>query len=279
MTDTLRTDWTGVVEPAGRGSRPALAELYRRYKPALHAYVVRARGRIKKEPEDLLHDFYLEKLPAVLADADRARGKFRNYLLKSMKYFLLEQLRHQRAQKRDEGTTEPMLEEPADHSDPEQEFQRAWVRVIRDRAMRRLAEQVERESANRQREHARRREEHAAGAQLAHSGEVSDTLILVLVQDDLLHGERGAYGTYGTTAERLGMSLEAFKKRVQRLRRRYHDLVRAEIADTVLPESELEVGIEASDADAGSERARQAQIEDELRILITGPDAMPGSAQ
>ena len=96
MTETrnalfLTTRWTMVSE-AGAGDSPdsaeALAQLCQAYWFPLYAYVRRA-GESKEDAEDITQGFFSHLLDALnLADLDREKGKFRSFLLASLKHYL-----------------------------------------------------------------------------------------------------------------------------------------------------------------------------------------------
>jgi DNA-directed RNA polymerase specialized sigma24 family protein len=99
------TNWT-LVDRAGRGEdssqRQALNELVRRYVPALHSHLVLQKRIPPEKAEDLLQEFLLEKVieQEIVAQADRVRGRFRNFLLVSLDRFVVSQFRMANAQKR-----------------------------------------------------------------------------------------------------------------------------------------------------------------------------------
>src|SRR5580700_240435 len=146
------TRWTLVLaaarledpEPAMR----ALTELCQTYWTPLYAYI-RRQGRDPHEAEDLTQEFFSRLLAKnYLADADPAKGKFRSFLLASLKHFLANEWDRARAQKRGGGRTVIALDalseaerrriEPADNASPDKAFDRQWAITVLDHALKRL---------------------------------------------------------------------------------------------------------------------------------------------
>ena len=101
------TRWTLVLAAAGGNVSPraaeAMAELCRIYWYPLYAYV-RRRGHDTHEAEDLTQEFFLRLLAKnYLAGVDREKGKFRAFLLASLKHFLANEWDRSQAQKRGGG--------------------------------------------------------------------------------------------------------------------------------------------------------------------------------
>jgi RNA polymerase sigma factor (sigma-70 family) len=225
------THWT-VVMTAGRGSSPAaevaLEELCRTYWFPLYVYV-RRQTPTREDAEDLTQAFfarfleknYLEKLTS-------QKGKFRAFLLAALKHFLANEWDRANRQKRGGGVMPLSLDwqdadaryrvEPADNSSPDKLYDRAWAVTLLERVLARL------------------RDEHATADRVALFGQLKGFLMV---------------GTsaipYGEAAARLSVSEGTVRVAVHRLRRRYRDLLRQEIGQTL------------SDA---------AQIEEEMRTLF-----------
>lgn len=214
MTE-IPTNWTHVIVPAGQGSRAARAELYRRYKPVIFSYIVRHARGIKKEPEDLLHDFYLDNMQRVASGADRNRGKFRALLFQSLNNFLLDERRDQSRKKRDGGMQTCFEDDLAGESDPEVEFNRMWVQTACKRAVR----QLERELRAQQRDKPEVR---------------ADIHILDASISDFITDEAAEYGTTERLAAALDLTPSAYRKRRYQLRERFKALLTQELAATVL---------------------------------------------
>ena len=197
------------------GSSQALPHLWY----PLYAYV---RRRGPPNAQDLTQEFFARLLQQNwLAQADRDRGRFRTFLLAALSHFLANEWDKARAQKRG-GTIQfvPLQldsaetrygQEPADPVTPEQCFERRWALALLDEVLNRL-----------------RHEQVAAGA-----GGLYDTLKPCLV------GTRQAQ-PYAALAAKLGMTEGAVKVAVHRLRQRYRQLLREEIANTVVTSAEAD---------------------------------------
>ncbi|MCI0661178.1 MAG: sigma-70 family RNA polymerase sigma factor [Acidobacteria bacterium] len=204
---------------AGRRSTPeseiALATLCAAYWPPLYAYI-RRRGYEVSEAEDLTQAFFARLLEKnYLGDAKREKGKFRSFLLASLNHFLANEWDRNQAQKRGGGITIIPLEmnsaenyyltDRADLLSPEKLFERRWALMVIDLVLKRLEEEF------------------------IHSGK-SQFFDRVKI---FLSGTDGKV-SYSQIAEELGMSEGAVKVAVHRLRRRFRELMRAEIAQTIL---------------------------------------------
>jgi RNA polymerase sigma-70 factor (ECF subfamily) len=214
-----------VVLAAGRGSssasEAALEQLCRTYWPPLYAYI-RRQGYNPHDAQDLTQGFFallLEKNYAGIAE--REKGKFRSFLLAALNYFLNGERDRANAAKRGGGRLIVSLDErmgedfvaaePASDSTPEKEFQKNWAIIVLRQALMRLGE------------------ESTAGGK----GAVFEEL------KPFLEGEAKA-GDYATVAVRLGMSANGVAVAVHRLRQRYGELVREEIAHTVASPGEVD---------------------------------------
>lgn len=202
-------------------ARVALEKLCRTYWYPLYAYV-RRRGYSPEDSQDLTQEFFARLLKYNwLERADRQRGKFRSFLLAAINHFLADEWDRAQAKKRGGGVSPVPLQldaaetrfghEPADKSTPEQNFERRWAMALLEEVLRRLANEHEQEG----------RQEIFA--------ELSPCLV----------GERTAQ-PYAEIAARLGISEGAVKSAVHRLRQRYRQLLREEIAHTVLGSAEVD---------------------------------------
>jgi len=219
------THWSLVVaaqpnEASRTRARDALEQLCRAYWYPLYAFV-RYRGYSPDDAQDLTQSFFVRILETSgLASADPERGRFRSYLLGAMKHFLANEWHRARAQKRGGGVTvldwdalDPEARyalEPAQATDPETAFDREWARESIARAMDKL-----------------RAEWEARG-----KGALFEALKGSLTGEEPARRE---------TAARLQMTEGAVKTAVHRLRQRYRELLRAEIAETVADPAEVEV--------------------------------------
>jgi RNA polymerase sigma factor (sigma-70 family) len=220
----VTTHWS-VVLMAGRSdttrARVALEQLCRNYWQPLYAYVRRS-GHCREEAEDLTQEFFARLLAQKsVARADPARGRFRSFLLASLKHFLANEWAKAHARKRGGGaqllplefdTAETRCAQPAAPGDtPDRAFDRQWALVLLDVVLGRLHKEY------------------------TDSGR--DELFLGL--KDTLSGGRAEI-PYRGLGERLGLSEGAVRVAAHRLRRRYRELLREEIGNTVAGFEEVE---------------------------------------
>jgi RNA polymerase sigma-70 factor (ECF subfamily) len=195
-------------------SADSLAQLCEAYWHPLYAYVRRS-GHGVEDARDLTQEFFariLEKKS--LREADHERGRFRSFLLASLKHFLANEWDRARAEKRGGGAVSISLDaataeeryklEPADRLTPEKIFEREWALTLLDRTIANLGEQ--------------------------YSYEGKQELFGRI--KDFLAGDV-ARGGYDAAAAELGMTEGALKVAVSRARRRFGDLLRLEVAATV----------------------------------------------
>lgn len=216
------TLWTVVLSARqGADSGSAMAQLCRAYWGPLYGYVRRA-GFSPHDAEDLTQEFFARFLSKnYLADVDRQKGSFRSFLLACLKHFLANEWKRARRIKRGGGlpavpldaeTAESRyLAEPASDLPPDRYFDRRWALAVLERVLDRL------------------RQEHAA----AGKSDTFDRLKPFLTAEDTPPAQARLAAELGTTPAALKMA-------VSRLRRRYRDLLRAEIAETVATPAELE---------------------------------------
>lgn len=205
----------------GSGAHQALATLCETYWYPLYAYV-RRQGYDADQAKDLTQAFFARLIEKHdVEDARRDRGRFRSFLLASLKHFLLNEAQYRRRLKRGGGQAPLSLEfdaaegrylrEPPDPRTPETIFDRRWALTVLDRVLRRLR--------------------HDAGA----SGKTAEfDALKACLNGDLPHGSYRALG------EKLGMTEGAVKVAVHRLRRRFQRCLREEIAQTVLTADEVD---------------------------------------
>lgn len=221
----VTTRWTQVVAAGRAGdsthARIALEQLCQTYWYPLYAYV-RRQGHAPHDAQDFTQAFFARLLERnALGAADRARGRFRSFLLAALKNFLRDEWDKLRAQKRGGGEAVISLDagdaesryalEPADTLTADRIFERRWAMLLLDRAVERL------------------RAEHAAAGKLAQFEALKASLA----------GSRESQ-PYSELATQLGLSEGAVKVAVHRLRQRYREVIRAEIAETVAGEAEVE---------------------------------------
>lgn len=217
------THWS-VVLAAGRQdslqATAALETLCRAYWYPLYAYV-RRRGHKPQDAQDLTQGFFAALLAGnYLAQADRDRGRFRTFLLSSINNFLHNEHDRATALKRGGGreivsweqqTAEDRYAlEPAGGLTPEQVFEKRWAATLLEQVLARLR----------------------AGFEGAERLALFDQL------KPHLWGEDEAT-PYAELAMRFSLSVPAIKVTVHRLRRRYRDLLRDEIAQTVADPAEV----------------------------------------
>ena len=218
------TLWSVVLLAGQASSGPsqeALATLCRAYWFPLYAYL-RRQGKAPHDAQDLTQSFLLHLLEKnALSRVQREKGKFRSFLLASLQYFLADERDKERAQKRGGGVTFISLDnqetedryraEPADNMDPAKVFERRWATTLLERTLARL-------------------EAEFAGAGRKERFEQLQVFLL---------GEPTTV-TYAEAGKRLGIREGAVKVAVLRLRQRYRELLRAEIASTVAKEEEVD---------------------------------------
>ena len=209
----------GSAEEAEAGA--ALAQLCREYWYPLYSYT-RRRGHSPHDAQDLTQSFIVELIDGpLLARADPGRGRFRSFVLGALQNFLSNEHRRQRAERRggkvqfiaiDAACVEGRLAlETADGSTPEEAFERNWALTLLDAVLQRL--RVEYDAAGR--------------------------APLFAAIEPYLAGKEGKAG-YAAVGRELGLSENTVAMSVHRLRRRYGELLRAEIAMTVASPEELE---------------------------------------
>jgi len=218
------TRWS-LVLAAGKRSAPqsaaALAALCETYWYPLYAYV-RRRGHDADEAQDLTQAFFARLIKKCdLAAAQQERGRFRSFLLTSLKHFLSNERDRGHAQKRGGGRTPVSIDfataegryhlEPSHELTAEKIFERRWALVLLENVLARLHEES------------------------VHAGKswIFDRLKVFLT------GEQPAVSS-GQLAAELQMTAGALKVAVHRLRGRYRELLRAEIGQTVADPEEIE---------------------------------------
>lgn len=225
------TRWSMVLAaragPTGE-SREALAGLCEAYWYPLYAFV-RRRGSDRDEALDLTQGFFERLLEQrYLDDLRPGEGRFRSFLLSSLKHYVSNERARSSAEKRGGGSPAISLDaedaaeryrlEPRDERTPERAYERAWARTVLDRVSRRLQEEFG-----------------AAG-----KGKLFAVLAPSLTGSEPARPHR-------ESAEALGLSEDAVKMSLLRMRRRFGRLLRDEIAQTVEDDE---------------------QVDDELRYLL-----------
>lgn len=226
----VTTRWT-VVLSAGRKSSPqsdhALGELCQTYWYPLYAYV-RRKGHSREDAEDLTQAFFERFLQRnYLEGLNAERGRFRAFLLASLKHFLANEWDKSQRQKRGGGVQHLSLDwqsaeerfriEPPDITSPDRIYDREWALALLERVIHRLRDECVSEGKAELFDHAR---------QYLMVGEASISC--------------------PQAAQALGIAEGALRVAVHRLRKRYRELLRDEIAQTL---------------------ANPAQVAEELRSL------------
>ena len=225
------THWSDVLAAAGNDApqaTAALEKLCQTYWYPLYAFV-RRKGRTPEDAEDLTQGFFARLISRRDFEVvRREKGRFRAYLLVSLKHFLANEWKRGQTQKRGGGQWFVPLDqvlaenlysrEPADAQTAETIFERRWATTLLEQVLIRL------------------------GAEYAASdrGPQFECLRSFLADETQTR-------TQAEIAAELGISEGAVKQAVHRMRQRYRELLREEIAHTV---------------------ATVGDVEDELRHLI-----------
>jgi RNA polymerase sigma factor (sigma-70 family) len=210
------TRWS-VVCAAGRddsAAGAALAALCETYWYPLYAFL-RRRGCSREEAEDVTQAFFARLLErGWVRSADRDRGRFRTFLLTALTRFLAKERDKNHAAKRGGGRARLSLDfeagetryslEPADEQTPDRLFERRWALTVLDRVLGRLEEE--------------------------HGDEPGRAAKFAALKPLMTSADAAPYAEVGAA---LGMSEGAVKVAVHRLRKRYKELLREEVAQTL----------------------------------------------
>jgi len=217
------THWS-VVLMAGQDSSPAAQEalehLCRNYWYPLYAYV-RRQGHQPEDAQDLTQAFFARFLERkCLRLADRERGRFRTFLLTSLKHFLVDEWKRATREKRGGCATVLSLDqlaaerrfasEPSHNESPDALFDKRWAAALLERTLAKMRDEF------------------------AQSGKPD----LFEVLRASVWGEQS--GSYAQLAAKLGMTEGAMKVAVHRFRQRYGELLRSEVANTVATPTEID---------------------------------------
>src|SRR5262245_25669922 len=218
------TRWSLVLnaaQPDAPEADHALAELCRLYWYPLYAHV-RRFGCDPETARDLTQEFFARLLEKnYLSTADRRRGRFRGFLLTAFKCFLANEWDRAIAQKRGGGSDPVWLDalsaeeryrfEPVDTLTADQIFDRRWALDLLARVQQHLGEEFKAAGKS---ERFRALEQFLPGAEPTES--------------------------QATVGARLGLNENAVKQEVHRLKKRYVELLRAEVAQTVAHPDEID---------------------------------------
>jgi RNA polymerase sigma-70 factor (ECF subfamily) len=227
--DTMWFMVKGAANHSSPQAQQALESLCRAYWEPIYAFI-RRTGKSPHDTEDLTQRFFMHLLEDNrLQHAEPEKGRFRSFLQRSIKNFLVDDWRCKPSlERRSGGLLEIDAErgetcyrhEPTDNLDPEMIFERVWARKVMDLAMARLKSEYV----------------------LAGTTGLFDYLQSFLPDNTPICSRAEA-------AERLGMTGTALDVAFHRLKRRYKELLRKEIAETL-------------------ERPAKQEVEDELTALM-----------
>jgi len=219
------THWSVVLAANGEQTSAvtaALETLFRSYQKPLYSYI-RRRGNTHHDAEDLLQAFFARLLTKdVLRAASQQRGRFRSFLLASLKNFLANEYDHAMALKRGGGGSHLSFDAPAPSSSgiteaaalepsPERLFDREWAQTIFAAALQRLEQEF--------------------------ASEGKQTQFTALAP---FLSRTPEPGEYEKVAALTGIRAGLMATVVSRLRQRFRDLVRTEIASTVASPAEVD---------------------------------------
>jgi RNA polymerase sigma factor (sigma-70 family) len=216
------TRWTLVVaagDPQRKDARSALVFLCENYWYPLYAYL-RRRGHPADQAQDLTQEFFMRVLEGRYLDrANPEKGRFRSFILTSLKFFVADEEDRQRARKRGGGSLVPLefssgesryQREPGHDETPEHIFERRWALSVLDRVVERL------------------RSEFVQHGRPEHFERLK---VFLLEQSDT---------PYAALASEMKTSEGALKVAIHRLRKRYRELFRQEIEDLVADPADVE---------------------------------------
>ena len=211
------THWSVVLAASQRElpeAAEALEKLCRSYWYPLYVFV-RRQGNSPEDAQDLTQSFFSRLLEKnYLAKADRDRGRFRTFLLQSLKNFLINEWKHAGRLKRGGGVEFISLDpqaaedryaaEPANEANPDAAYEQRWAVTLIEQVLAALREEF-----------------NASG-----KGRMFEEL------KGFVWGEKST-ASYGEIAGHLNLSEGTVKVAVHRLRQRFGELLRAEVANTV----------------------------------------------
>jgi RNA polymerase sigma-70 factor (ECF subfamily) len=218
------THWTLVIAAGGKQSglerSVALESLCRSYWYPVYAFI-RRRGYPPAQAQDLTQEFFLRILGGAFFErANPDKGRFRSFLLGAVNHFLSDASDRQKSQKRGGGVAPLSFDfesgesnysrEPGHAETPERIFQRKWARTVLDRVMRNL------------------QDEFSGDGRQAFFNRIKCHLT----------SDRDV--KYADLARELSLTESGIKAAIRRMRFRYRDLLRAEVASTVVDASDID---------------------------------------
>ena len=217
------TNWSVVLEAQSQSpaAQQALEKLCRTYWRPVYSFI-RRQGIGPEEAEDLTQGFFALLLERRDFDAVRKeKGRLRSYLLTSLKHFLVSEHRRAATLKRGKGQQPVPLDElaaaghadlePADHLSADRVYERRWALTLMEQVLRRLRDEYD----------------------TAGNTELFDSLKQLLADEEEAPSR-------AEIALRLGMTENAVRQALHRLRQRYQLLLREEISHTVAIASDIE---------------------------------------
>ena len=218
------TLWSVVLrakDPADPHRRTALNRLLDFYWAPVYVYL-RHKGRSVEDAQDETQGFFAHFLELeALAQVDRARGRFRNYLLALLEHFLANERRKAMAEKRGGGRIPKSLDfaraetevriEPADPRKPEDAFRKSWAMSVLEGSFERLRREFD------------------------EKGRLPE---FEAVRSHLLAGE--SRPTHQAIADKLSVPLTDVANLLHRTRKRLREIIRSILRDAVDSDAELE---------------------------------------
>lgn len=220
------THWTVILAAGSGESEPALAQLCQTYWAPLYAFV-RSRGHAVHDAQDLTQSFFAYLIERkIYARVDREKGKFRSFLLASLKNFLGHAYDREKTLKRggsleilpldDEQvkTAESLFQTHFGSGAPNEDrvFEKAWAEALVSAGLERLAAEQISEG----------------------KGKLFGNLRIFLT------GSVDPLPTYDDLAVRLNLPASTLRSHVSRLRARYREFLREEVRRTVGSEAEID---------------------------------------
>ena len=222
MTSSFHdTRWTLVSRSRGSDTQAAaaLSELCEAYYAPVVAFL-RRQGREEDGARELAHDFFAKLLAGgAIEGAKPERGRFRSYLLGALKHFAADQRDKTLASKRGGGLDHAEVDEEMPDSTmemPDAEFDRQWALTLLARSLSRLESEM------------------AAEGKAAHFEALKPWL-----------SAEADSTPQASAAEKLGLSIEAVKVAIHRLRKRFREVVKTEIAHTVSDSADVNEELDA----------------------------------